>query len=75
MVQYADIPERQRWIFGYYLILCLAGFSMVLGSPGPAIPIVLGDTMSGDTAVLLRQGWEEEALETVGTVQIAIQPR
>ncbi|MHA2020773.1 MAG: ammonia-forming cytochrome c nitrite reductase subunit c552 [Candidatus Thorarchaeota archaeon] len=51
MVQYADIPERQRWIFGYYLILCLAGFSMVLGSPGPAIPIVLGDTMSGDSCL------------------------
>ncbi|MFX0055782.1 MAG: ammonia-forming cytochrome c nitrite reductase subunit c552 [Promethearchaeota archaeon] len=42
MVRYANNLERKKWVFGYYVFLCIAGFSLLLGSPGPAIPIPLG---------------------------------
>jgi len=45
MVRYSNISQEKKWVFGYYLFLCIAGFSLVLGSPGPAIPIPLGDAI------------------------------
>jgi hypothetical protein len=42
-VLYIDTTERKGWIAGYYLLICLAGFSILLGSPGPVMPISLGE--------------------------------
>ncbi|MFX1368563.1 MAG: ammonia-forming cytochrome c nitrite reductase subunit c552 [Promethearchaeota archaeon] len=42
MVYYTNVPEvNKRMVAGYYLFLCLVGFSILLGPTGSGIPITL----------------------------------